>query len=65
MTDAQGRFVVRGLGRDRLAILRIDGPAIRPLEIKVLTRPGRRSRRPFTPSSRNGVQPRIMGLHSG
>ncbi len=40
VTDAQGRFSVRGLGRERLAIVRIDGPSIRPLEIKVLTRPG-------------------------
>ena len=40
-TDAQGRFVVRGIGREQLALIRIDGPTIRPLdEVRVLTRPG-------------------------
>jgi protocatechuate 3,4-dioxygenase beta subunit len=39
-TDAQGRFVLKGIGRDRLVNLRIEGPGIRPLDIHVITRPG-------------------------
>ncbi len=39
-TDAQGRFVLRGISRESLAILSVDGPTIRPREIRVLTRPG-------------------------
>ncbi|MHC5539468.1 carboxypeptidase-like regulatory domain-containing protein, partial [Singulisphaera rosea] len=37
-TDAQGRFRLPGLGRDRLAIVKIEASTIRPLEIKVVTR---------------------------
>jgi len=39
-TDAQGRFTLRGLGRDRLADVHIEGPGICTLEVKMLTRPG-------------------------
>ena len=39
-TDAQGRFVLRGISRESLALLTVDGPTIRPRDIRVLTRPG-------------------------
>ena len=39
-TDAQGRFVLRGISRESLAILSVDGPTIRPTDVHVLTRPG-------------------------
>ncbi len=39
-TDADGRFVVKGLGRDRLVRLKIEGPTIRPLDVELITRPG-------------------------
>ena len=41
-TDAQGRFVLKGVGRDRLIHLKVEAPAIRPLDIEVIT--GRWSR---------------------
>ena len=38
-TDADGRFEVRGLGRERLAELRVEGPTVATAELPVLTRP--------------------------
>jgi hypothetical protein len=38
-TDADGRFEVRGLGRERLAELRVEGPTIATADLPVLTRP--------------------------
>ncbi len=37
-TDAQGRFVLKGIGRDRLVHLKIEAPTIRPLSIELITR---------------------------
>jgi hypothetical protein len=37
-TDAQGRFVLKGVGRDRLVHLKIEAPTIRPIDIEVITR---------------------------
>jgi protocatechuate 3,4-dioxygenase beta subunit len=38
-TDADGHFRLRGLGRDRLALLAVVGPAIRHESLSVATRP--------------------------
>ena len=38
-TDAEGRFELRGLGRDRMAVLRIVGPQIAVAVLQVVTRP--------------------------
>jgi beta-lactamase regulating signal transducer with metallopeptidase domain/protocatechuate 3,4-dioxygenase beta subunit len=38
-TDAEGRFEIRGLGRDRIANLRIVGPQISVAVVQVVTRP--------------------------
>lgn len=40
-TDADGRFRLTGMGRDRLITVRIDGPTIASQELKVLTQPGK------------------------
>src|SRR5262249_28696863 len=39
-TGSEGCFTVRGVGRERLAILRITGPTIEAQDVHVLTRPG-------------------------
>jgi RNA polymerase sigma factor (sigma-70 family) len=39
-TGADGRFTVRGVGRERAVTLVIEGPTIETKEINVLTRPG-------------------------
>ena len=44
-TDADGRFELKGLGRDRVALLRIEGPGIEYARIAVLDRASRGSRR--------------------
>jgi RNA polymerase sigma factor (sigma-70 family) len=39
-SDAAGRFRLTGIGRERLAELRVEAPTIRVLEPRVMTRPG-------------------------
>jgi RNA polymerase sigma factor (sigma-70 family) len=39
-TDAQGRFRFTGLGKERLVVLRVEGPGIEHHVLYVLTRPG-------------------------
>src|SRR5262249_50564078 len=39
-TGADGRFTVRGIGRERAVTLLVEGPTIETREINVLTRPG-------------------------
>jgi hypothetical protein len=38
-SDAQGRFQLKGIGRERIAGLRIDGPTIEAKQVRVMTRP--------------------------
>jgi hypothetical protein len=40
-TDAEGRFRLTGIGRNRLVVLQLEGPAIATEELHVLTRPDR------------------------
>ncbi len=44
MTDADGRFEILGLGRDRLIFFRLAGPSLATSEVRVLTRPGKKLR---------------------
>jgi RNA polymerase sigma factor (sigma-70 family) len=39
-TSADGRFTLRGIGRERAVTLLVEGPTIETREINVLTRPG-------------------------
>src|SRR5262249_52136152 len=39
--DADGKFRITGIGRDRVVILRVDAPAIASQELHVLTRAGK------------------------
>jgi RNA polymerase sigma factor (sigma-70 family) len=47
-TGEDGRFEMRGLGRERLVRLRIDGPTIATQIINVTTRPGKKTRLPLS-----------------
>jgi RNA polymerase sigma factor (sigma-70 family) len=39
-TDADGRFRLTGIGRERMAVLQIEGPTIATRQVRALTRPG-------------------------
>src|SRR5262249_26175788 len=39
-TDADGRFQLKGIGRERLTGIRIEGPTIETKQVRVTTRPG-------------------------
>ncbi len=47
LTAPDGRFTIGGIGRERLADLRIEGPAIRTSEASVMTRTGEAVRVPI------------------
>jgi RNA polymerase sigma factor (sigma-70 family) len=38
--DAQGRFQITGIGRNRLVVAQLDGPTIASQQLHILTRPG-------------------------
>jgi RNA polymerase sigma factor (sigma-70 family) len=40
VTDSEGRFRLTGIGRNRLALVQLDGPAIVSRYLRILTRPG-------------------------
>jgi RNA polymerase sigma factor (sigma-70 family) len=46
VTGADGRFTIQGIGHDRVAELRIEGPTIATQEVKVITRSIERIRLP-------------------
>ena len=41
MTDAEGRFRITGIGRNRVAWLQLEGPKVVSQQLRVLTRPGK------------------------
>jgi RNA polymerase sigma factor (sigma-70 family) len=41
-TDADGRFLLKGIGRERIAVIEISGPTIETRHVRVMTRPGER-----------------------
>jgi RNA polymerase sigma factor (sigma-70 family) len=45
-TDADGRFELRGVGRDRLARLKIESPGVQALEFYAMTRQSKMPRKP-------------------
>jgi hypothetical protein len=45
-TSADGRFIIRGLGRERLVDLRFEGPTIVTRNVYAMTRPGETIRTP-------------------
>ncbi len=45
-TDADGRFQLKGIGRERVAIMNITGPTIEASQVRVMTRPQERISRP-------------------
>src|SRR5579883_1885345 len=45
-TDADGRFRLRGIGRERIAVVEISGPTIESRQARVLTRPGKQIQLP-------------------
>lgn len=47
VTGADGRFRIKGIGRERLAALKIDGPTIETALVMALTRPGPTMRVPL------------------
>ena len=49
-TAADGRFVIAGIGRERVATLEIQGPTIETVHVEVRTRPGATIRVPEHPS---------------
>jgi hypothetical protein len=40
VTDKDGRFRIDGVGRERVAVLRVEGPTIESTELWAMTRPG-------------------------
>jgi RNA polymerase sigma factor (sigma-70 family) len=44
--DETGRFQLRGVGRERMAILEVSGPTIETRHVRVMTRPGERVQLP-------------------
>ncbi len=47
-TGADGRFQIRGIGRERFVHLRLDGPTIATQIVNVMTRPGEKIRLPLS-----------------
>src|SRR5579883_1277428 len=45
-TDADGCFQLKGIGRERIAVVEISGPTIESRQARVLTRPSKRIRLP-------------------
>src|SRR5262245_29536674 len=41
VTDAEGHFKLTGMGRNRIVVLRLDGPMIATQYLRVVTRPGK------------------------
>jgi RNA polymerase sigma factor (sigma-70 family) len=48
-TDKEGRFIIKGIGRERIAHLHVEGPTIATQKIKAMTRKGEMIRIPARP----------------
>jgi RNA polymerase sigma factor (sigma-70 family) len=55
-TDADGRFQLKGIGRERIAIMNISGPTIEANQVRVMTRPQERISRPAWRGVISGTQ---------
>ena len=59
-TDAEGRFEVRGVGRDRIIWLGLDGPGLAHLEAYAMARPSRTPPRPRPQPSGTSMEMMLM-----
>jgi RNA polymerase sigma factor (sigma-70 family) len=60
VTGADGRFTIKGLGRERFVTLRVESPTIATREIYSLTRPGNMIEVPGQWSPKDGDAPRFV-----
>src|SRR5260370_9897731 len=60
VTDADGRFQLTGAGRDRIGALWLDGPAIEPQFLFLMTRPGKTLRARDKPPRPTAAVPRHL-----
>ncbi len=59
-TGPDGRFLLKGIGRERIAKLQVEGPTIETVHLDVLTRPGRTIR---YPRPRDGRDDEAVTIH--
>jgi RNA polymerase sigma factor (sigma-70 family) len=64
-TDAAGRFRITGVGRERLAILQLDGPTIASQYLRVRTRPGDAFEVPWMEAEPEYGTPRMAHTYYG
>jgi RNA polymerase sigma factor (sigma-70 family) len=64
-TDAAGRFRLAGIGRERLAIVRLDGPTIASQHLRIRTRPGAPFEVPWMAADFAEGSPRIDHTYYG
>ncbi len=63
--DAAGRFRLTGVGRDRLAIVQLDGPTIASQYLRIRTRPGEMFEVPWMEADPEYRTPRQMHTYYG
>jgi hypothetical protein len=65
VTDAQGRFRLTGVGRNRLVRLQLDGPTIASQLLHVLTRPGPALKTTYQEANPDYNSPRLIATYYG
>jgi protocatechuate 3,4-dioxygenase beta subunit len=60
-TGADGKFLLKGIGRERIATLQVEGPTIEMKHIEVVTRSTRTIRIPAPPNRQDGEAVTIYG----
>jgi RNA polymerase sigma factor (sigma-70 family) len=64
-TDAEGRFTLTGIGRERLVRAQLDGPTIASQPIRILTRPGTPIDVTYHRGNQEYGEPRIVSTYYG
>jgi RNA polymerase sigma factor (sigma-70 family) len=64
-TDAEGRFRLTGIGRDRLVDAQLDGPTICSVPVRILTRPGKAFEVTDDPGNPEINHPRTVATYYG
>jgi protocatechuate 3,4-dioxygenase beta subunit len=64
-TDAEGRFRLTGIGRNRLVLAQLDGPTIVSEHLHILTRPGEPIAVTESEGRPDGDEPRIVATYYG
>jgi RNA polymerase sigma factor (sigma-70 family) len=59
-TDAEGRFRIAGVGRERITTIQIEGPTIETQRVLVRTRPGATLR---VPAHKDAYQPELVTIY--